>query len=132
MRFIMSRSTGLNISWRTSFPSTSFYLRKTFGHSFSGGFQLRLLGYSQSFRYRGSLPFPPCSEGAIWTVLKKGAHIAIKQFRKLKVVKGLTPHVDPDYPLLNGNYRPLQPVNNRTIWENFWHERQLELREGEL
>ena len=45
--------------------------------------------------------------------------------------KGLALHVDPIYPLLNGNNRPLQPVINRTVWENFWNERQLDLREEE-
>ena len=82
------------------------------------------------FRYHGSLPFPPCSEGVIWTVFKKGVPIAIKQIIKLKRLKSLAPHSDPEYPLLNGNYRPLQSVYNRTARENFWHERQLELREG--
>ena len=67
----------------------------------------------------------------IWTVFKKGFPIAIKQMKRLRVLRSLAPYTDPATQYLGGNYRPLQEVNNRTVWENYWHERQLELREEE-
>lgn len=60
---------------------------------------------------------------------KKGVPIAIKQLKRLKAMRSLAPYTDPATQTVGGNYRPLQEAHNRTVLENYWHERQLELRE---
>ncbi|URE13459.1 carbonic anhydrase [Musa troglodytarum] len=58
------------------------------------------------YRYMGSLTTPPCSEGVIWTILRKVKTVSKKQLRLLRRA------VDDDY---ENNSRPRQPINGRLI-----------------
>ena len=56
-----------------------------------------------TYRYRGSLTTPPCSEGVGWFVYVEPIELSrdqIKAFRKI----------------FHGNNRPIQPLNDRTLW----------------
>uniref|UniRef100_A0A0D9X7Y3 Carbonic anhydrase n=1 Tax=Leersia perrieri TaxID=77586 RepID=A0A0D9X7Y3_9ORYZ len=58
------------------------------------------------YRYMGSFTTPPCTEGVIWTVLRKVHSVSLAQLTLLKAA------------VVNGNEnnaRPLQDVNNREI-----------------
>lgn len=57
----------------------------------------------ETYRYRGSLTTPPCSEGVGWFVYVEPIELSgdqIEAFRKI----------------FHGNNRPIQPLNNRTLW----------------
>jgi carbonic anhydrase len=54
------------------------------------------------YTYPGSLTTPPCSETVTWFVLKRPATLSQSQF-------------DSFDHILGNNFRPLQPVNGRTI-----------------
>ena len=56
------------------------------------------------FNYKGSLTTPPCSEVVNWYVLKTPVTASIEQIEKFSKI-------------LKNNYRPIQPLNERTIKE---------------
>ncbi|KAL9361429.1 hypothetical protein Peur_044214 [Populus x canadensis] len=58
------------------------------------------------YRYIGSLSTPPCSEGVIWTVVKKVRTVSRKQVQLLRDA------VDDGY---EANARPVQPLNGRAV-----------------
>ncbi|CAL1299773.1 unnamed protein product, partial [Larinioides sclopetarius] len=69
---------------------------------------------SHYYRYMGSLTTPPCTEGAVWTVLAKPVRIGqhqLKAFRKLRTSSG-SKH------FLSDNYRPPQELHQRIILES--------------
>ncbi|MBT8363336.1 MAG: carbonic anhydrase family protein [Deltaproteobacteria bacterium] len=56
-----------------------------------------------TYRYRGSLTTPPCSEGVGWFVYVEPIELSrdqIEAFRKI----------------FHGNNRPIQPLNDRSLW----------------
>ena len=55
-----------------------------------------------AWRYAGSLTTPPCSEGVAWTVFADPITLSSDQ------LAGFTARYD-------GNYRPVQPLNDRTV-----------------
>ncbi|KAL2502711.1 Alpha carbonic anhydrase 7 [Forsythia ovata] len=66
---------------------------------------------SQSYyRYMGSLTTPPCTEGVIWTVNTKVKNVSKNQIKLLK---------EAVLYYAEENARPLQPRNNRDIYQYF-------------
>jgi carbonic anhydrase len=64
------------------------------------------------YRYSGSLTTPPCAQSVVWTVFKEPIKITsrlLEAFRRL--------HETAGKELLH-NYRPLQPLNGRTVYTN--------------
>ncbi len=55
-----------------------------------------------SYRYRGSLTTPPCSEGVSWFLLDTPVTLSSLQIETLRAVH-------------QGNFRPVQPLNDRTL-----------------
>lgn len=64
----------------------------------------------QSFvRYQGSLTTPPCSENVTWTVFTEPVSVTREQLNLLRAVE------DCRGKVIHKNYRPLQPLNARTL-----------------
>ncbi|KAG5242627.1 alpha carbonic anhydrase [Salix suchowensis] len=66
-----------------------------------------VFGSRKSYRYIGSLSTPPCSEGVIWTVVKKVRTVSREQVQLLRDV------VDDGY---QANARPIQALNGRAVY----------------
>lgn len=63
------------------------------------------------YTYIGSLTTPPCSEDVIWIDYSIPIMVTETQLERFRHL------VDLDGVPLSQNYRPLQPLNNRTIYE---------------
>ncbi|BAT85217.1 hypothetical protein LR48_Vigan04g074400 [Vigna angularis] len=59
------------------------------------------------YRYVGSLTTPPCTEGVVWTIVKKVKTVSRKQLRALKEA------VHHGY---ENNARPTQELHGRQVW----------------
>lgn len=57
------------------------------------------------FHYSGSLTTPPCSEGVEWLVLEQAIEMSKEQ-------------IDSFRSILSENNRPIQPLNERAVWES--------------
>nr|KYP52001.1 hypothetical protein KK1_026078 [Cajanus cajan] len=64
-------------------------------------------GSRKYYRYIGSLTTPPCTEGVIWTIVKKVRTVSREQLRALKEA------VHRGY---EKNARPTQELDGRQIW----------------
>jgi carbonic anhydrase len=62
-----------------------------------------------SYRYAGSLTTPACGQGVQWNVLAGPITLTSEQIRKLQAIF----YGNKDFP--NGNRRPVQPLNGRTV-----------------
>jgi carbonic anhydrase len=58
-----------------------------------------------TYRYSGSLTTPPCSEGVSWLVMTTPVELSSAQLSKLE-------------SLFEGNNRPVQPLNDRSLMED--------------
>ncbi len=56
-----------------------------------------------TYRYRGSLTTPPCSEGVGWFVYVEPIELSRDQIEAFQKI-------------FHGNNRPIQPLNDRTLW----------------
>jgi len=63
------------------------------------------------YMYEGSYTSPPCSEVVMWHVYRDQTGISERQLNHLRSV------VSPRGRSLNDNYRPMQPQNDRKIWQ---------------
>ncbi len=63
--------------------------------------------------YSGSLTSPGCAEVVTWHVLTKDVAITTAQLNALRTLR------DDEDLLLTKNFRPVQPLNGRTIVRNF-------------
>jgi carbonic anhydrase len=62
----------------------------------------------RTYRYTGSLTTPPGTESVRWVVMVEPIHVSPWQVRAFEqAMATYCPH---------GNYRPIQPLNDRTIW----------------
>jgi len=59
---------------------------------------------SSYYTYEGSLTTPPCASIVTWIVLKENAQLSEAQYQAFRRILG-------------NNFRPLQPLDGRTIWE---------------
>ncbi|KAH0901758.1 hypothetical protein HID58_041261 [Brassica napus] len=69
----------------------------------------RTIGFhtDKFYRYVGSLTAPPCTEGVIWTVVKKVNTVSMEQLAALREA------VDDGF---ERNSRPVQDTNGRSVW----------------
>ncbi|RDX71754.1 Alpha carbonic anhydrase 4, partial [Mucuna pruriens] len=64
-------------------------------------------GSRKYYRYVGSLTTPPCTEGVVWTIVKKVRTVSREQ---LKALKGAVHHG------YEKNARPTQELDGRQVW----------------
>ena len=64
-----------------------------------------LPGIQTTYRYSGSLTTPPCSEGVSWLVMTTPVELSSAQLSQLE-------------SLFEGNNRPVQPLNDRSLIED--------------
>ncbi len=57
------------------------------------------------FHFTGSLTTPPCSEGVVWNLLQSPLEISQAQVSKF-------------FSVIGENARPVQPLNDRTVYSN--------------
>lgn len=62
-------------------------------------------GSRKYYRYMGSLTAPPCTEGVVWTIIRKVRTVTKEQLNLL--IEAARDHTE--------NARPLQPINKRTV-----------------
>ena len=77
---------------------------------------------SSFYCYHGSLTTPRCQENVEWIVFKNPATISGKQleyFRQIFQVNASAGVQQTKKPLLVNNFRPTQPLNQRSVWRNF-------------
>lgn len=65
------------------------------------------------FRYHGSLTIPGCQESVTWTLFKESVKISSAQMKSLRNLTNAS-----GKQLVN-NYRPVQPLNKRTVKNSF-------------
>ena len=69
--------------------------------------QLMNTNKRQFYRYIGSLTTPPCTEGVIWTIFTEAIPITEQSLNELR------------QNIMKKVYRPVQSINNRTIFRNY-------------
>ncbi|XP_067643752.1 carbonic anhydrase 7 [Eurosta solidaginis] len=82
-------------------------------------FQLTEISITQYYTYTGSLTTPPCSEDVTWIDFKTPITISAKQMDRFR-------HLNTyDNTPMTHNFRPLQPLNDRTVFSSIeltWEE----------
>ncbi|TRY79582.1 hypothetical protein TCAL_08940 [Tigriopus californicus] len=69
--------------------------------------------HREFFRYSGSLTSPPCTENVQWTILRDPVPITLKQMSGFDAIF----RDSENRTKLSDNFRPIQDVNNRTIYQ---------------
>ncbi|KAL3892460.1 hypothetical protein ACJMK2_004663 [Sinanodonta woodiana] len=69
------------------------------------------------FRYHGSLTTPPCYESVQWSIFNEPINISQKQLQSFrnKVHQNFANETNRD---ISDDYRPLQPLNQRTVYSS--------------
>jgi len=75
--------------------------------------QLMKVDDREFFRYMGSLTTPPCTEGVIWTIFSHESSIKKESLNLLR------------QNLMRKVYRPIQPINGRTIFRNYQYSKTI-------
>jgi len=71
------------------------------------------------WRYLGSLTTPPCSEAVVWTVFQDTLNISQAQADYLMNNLYHGYEEDQHNHFIQGNFRPVQPLNGRTVEASF-------------
>ncbi|CAN0890506.1 Alpha carbonic anhydrase 4 [Linum grandiflorum] len=66
------------------------------------------VGSRKYYRYIGSLTVPPCTEGVIWTIVKKVRTVSREQVRALR---------EAVHDGFEANARPIQPLDGRPVYQ---------------
>jgi carbonic anhydrase len=66
------------------------------------------------YRYNGSWTSPNCSEGIAWTIFANPINISATQAEKFRTLYSDSTGLS----LLTKNYRPVQPLNSRTVYRS--------------
>lgn len=69
------------------------------------------------YRYEGSTTTPPCAESAIWTIFANYISISSRQLDALRQTLKTSIRGDMERHMVD-NYRPIQPLNGRTIYSS--------------
>lgn len=72
--------------------------------------------HSDFYHYSGSLTTPPCYESVQWIVNRDPILVSENQIKKFQDLKDIA--MGAEEPLVN-HYRPVQPLNGRTVYRNF-------------
>lgn len=72
------------------------------------------------YRYQGSLTTPPCYETVTWTVFREPLAISFSQLQAFR--EALISNDSVEAVQLVNNFRPIQPLNNRTVFKSFLSE----------
>ena len=70
---------------------------------------------SMWFTYPGSLTTPTCNEVVTWIVFYDYLDMIARDYERLMELKT----GEEDHPYITNNYRPVQPLNGRTVRRNF-------------
>jgi carbonic anhydrase len=83
-------------------------------HYESTPFQVRSLLPSNRtyFRYSGSLTTPPCYQSVTWTLFQTPIYISQAQMDKFRTL------LTENDVVLDHNNRPIQPINNRVVYQS--------------
>uniref|UniRef100_A0A2C9LUK1 Alpha-carbonic anhydrase domain-containing protein n=1 Tax=Biomphalaria glabrata TaxID=6526 RepID=A0A2C9LUK1_BIOGL len=74
---------------------------------------------SSFFRYEGSLTTPGCYETVTWTLFRETIKVSEDQIAKLRALQQIDHSTNLPTPMVD-NYRPVQPLNGRTVTSTFW------------
>jgi len=64
------------------------------------------------YLYEGSSSYPPCNEVAVWIVYRDAVSLSEQQFNVLRSLK------NEQGTRLSDNFRPIQPLHNRKVWQH--------------
>jgi len=64
------------------------------------------------FLYEGSFTSPPCTEGVLWHIYTDPTNLSVRQMNHLRSL------VNYQGKSMSGNNRPVQPLNNRKVWQH--------------
>ncbi|CAK8674867.1 unnamed protein product [Clavelina lepadiformis] len=92
------QETGL----RKSMPAPQRFLKELLRDSAEDGIPANLVLYD-FVQYKGSLPYPPCTEDVIWTVFKTPLVVSTQQLSVLRHT-----HMEDGSLLMENNFRPVQ------------------------
>lgn len=99
------------------YAGSSYEFQDTFQVLFLLGFE----NFRNFYRYNGSLNYPGCQETVIWSVFNQTVKLSSEQldaFRSLSKLSEESSDGQED-PLVD-NFRPVQPVNGRKVYNAFY------------
>ncbi|CAF0789762.1 unnamed protein product [Didymodactylos carnosus] len=74
---------------------------------------------SSYYTYNGSLTVPMCDESVKWIVFKEKIFMSRRQLDQLRRLKHCCKSDAHDHSNIYLNYRPVMPLNNRTVYRSF-------------
>lgn len=86
-----------------------------FPEAFEPGFMVAA-DFNRFFRYHGSATYPGCQEGRIWSVFTDTVKMSSEQ---LDAFRSLSMSEEPQEEPLGDNFRPVQPLNDRDVYNGY-------------